>query len=495
MVETTDDINYDYINQKLLYLLLIRGCSLVIRPFEYDTKLDGLFELLRAFYIIEEIDMGRITEPSHLEGYFSSYDDSEKKSIILLKNVTQGTMDEVMKYPEILFIALEKDQSIDYSQFQKIAVFNKKTKKISKLIPKSQISANSLAYKWVGEKIISDLKSLGIIEVKDYLSRIYEKICSLFDLLPAISKQLYQYFGSELTPQEQKVVIAICGHYYNVKLPEYTKKTIKQKKMELEKVDEKLEIKIETKENLEKVEKIEKQKEQEIELEQELIEAEPSDETLNYNENQFNQEIWELINTDNGSSGYNALSLVLSDIKIDSKEKFSTPEKKYIYLRSNQWKTQIPFEFFKKLFLCYVQEEIKNDKVHKSNFNYYLRDKHDHMISICSMVASPEFKQMDPTQFAGDEILKSYLKKEPMVSNVLPVQNNRKSVSPKELGKLFSHDSVSPVEHHDFNTQYQKNLERLKNEYGERTIDSELVVELRNRTKELQSKISALFQD
>ena len=35
---------------------------------------------------------------------------------------------------------------IDYSGFNQIGVFNKKTKKISNLVPKSLISANSLAY-------------------------------------------------------------------------------------------------------------------------------------------------------------------------------------------------------------------------------------------------------------------------------------------------------------------------------------------------------------
>ena len=113
------------------------------------------------------------------------------------------------------------------------------------------------------------------------------------------------------------------------------------------------------------------------------------------------------------------------------------------------------------------------------------------------MVASPEFKQMDPTQFAGDEILKSYLKKEPLVSNVLPVQSPKKNVSPKELEKMFTRepDINRIINRDDFNSQYQKNLEKLKNEYSERIIDSELVVELRNRTKELQNKILALFQD
>ena len=194
MNEITSEINYDYINQKILYLLLIRGCSVVIRPFEYSEKLDGLFELLREFYVIEEIDMNNINDPAHLDGFFCSYDDAEKKSLLLLKNVTQDTMNEVVKYPEVLFIALEKDLSIDYSEFKRIAVYNKKTKKFSMMFPKSLISINSLAYKWVKEKIILDLKSTGMLEVKDYLSRIYEKAISLFELLPAISKSLYSYF-------------------------------------------------------------------------------------------------------------------------------------------------------------------------------------------------------------------------------------------------------------------------------------------------------------
>jgi len=411
--------------------------------------------------------MSRITDPSHLEGFFSFYDDNEKKSLLLLKNVTQSAMNEVVKYPEILFIALEKDQSIDYSKFQRIAVFNKKTKKFSKLIPISLISANSLAYKWMGEKILTDLKSLGIVEVSIYLGRIYEKICSLFDLLPAINKSLYQYFCSELTPQEQKVVTAICGHYYNVKLPDYTKITIIPKK------------------------KNEKEEIEEIEISQEIIQKEPIEESFNYDENQINQEIWELINTDNGGSGYNAFSITLSDINLSSTENFSTPEKKYQYLRVNQWKTKIPFEFFKKLFLCYVREEIKNDNVPKSNIDMYLREKHEVLINTCSMIASPEFKRMDPTIFVGDEILRSYLKKEPIVSTVLPVQNHKKSISPEDI--IFQESQAK--KRGDFNTQYQKNLERLRKEFGEREINPQLIEKLRNRTKKLQSKISLLFQD
>ena len=469
MVENISEINYDYINQKLLYLLLIKGCSVVIRPFEYEQKLDGLFELLRSFYIIEQIDMNQITNPAHLDGFFSSYDDNEKKSLLLLKNITQDTMNEVIKYPEILFIALEKDLSIDYSNFQKIALFNKKTKKISKLIPNSLISVNSLAYKWVNEKIITDLKSLGIVEIRNNLSRIYEKMCSLFDLLPAINKSLYEYFCSDLTPNEQKVVNAICGHYYNIKLPEFTKKTIIPKNIEEKKLD--------------------------VIENEEKIEHESRDEMQYIDENQINQEIWELINTDRDSSGYNAFSLALNEIKIQSEKTLSTPEKKYFYLRSTLWKTQIPFTFFKNLFLYYVREEIKNDSVSKSNINMYLRDKHDQLIGNCSMIASPEFKQLDPTIFAVDEILKSYLKKEPIISHILPVQNHtNKSVSPKEIEKMFA-QRFDSNEKSDFDTQYQKNLEKLKDEFGEKEINSQLIDKLRNRTKDLQNRITTLFQD
>ena len=491
MDKITSEINYDYINQKILYLPLIKGCSVVIRPFEYSEKLDGLFELLREFYVIEEIDMNNINDPAHLDGFFCSYDDTEKKSLLLLKNVTQGTMDEVVKYPEILFIALEKDLGIDYSGFKRIAVFNKKTKRFSTLFPKSLISANSLAYKWIKDKIIADLKSKGMLEVKDYLSRIYEKAVSLFELLPAISKSLYGYFCNDLSSQEQKVVCAVCEHYYNVKLPDYTKKNIAQKKSkeveEVEEVEEVNEVK-----EIEKIEEVEKVEEPEIiQPAPQIIEKKAID------ENQINQEIWNLISNGNGSPGYNALSLSLADIKPSTKEIFTTPEKKYFYLRSNQWKTQIPYEFFKNLYLFFVREEIKSDNVLKPDFNFYLRDKHNYMVDICSMIVSPEFKQMDPTEFAGDEILRSYLKKEPMVSHVLPVQSQKKNVSPKEIGKMFSQDisSVNKDKREDFDTQYRKNLERLKEEFGEREINAELVGKLRNRTKELQSKISALFQD
>ena len=99
---------------------------------------------------------------------------------------------------------------------------------------------------------------------------------------------------------------------------------------------------------------------------------------------------------------------------------------------------------------------------------------------------------MDPTEIEGDEMLRSYLKKEPMVSHVLPVQKHiEKSVPPSDL--FIPASDLDEKE--DFNTQYQKNLQELKKEFGEREIDSELMGKLRNRTKELQDKISILFQD
>lgn len=483
MIEDSSKINYDYVNEKLLYLLLIRGCSVVVRPFEYGAKLDGLFELLRAFYIIEEIDMNEITNPAHLEGFFSQYDDTVKKSILLLRNVTQATINEVIKYPEILFIALEKDQSIDYSEFSQIAVFNKKTKKISQLIPKSLISPNSLAYKWIKENIISNLKSVGIFEIKEYLSSVEDKVGDLFQILPGITKKDYHEFCQDLTPLEQKAITAICEQYYNVKLPEYTKKTINglERKEHDAEVDEKNSI-IESKESENFTSQIAKEP---ISIKK-IIENSQVQE-----KDQINEEIWSLLSNDNG---FTAFSISLSEIIIPTQETFSTPEKKYYYLRANQWKSQIPFEFFKNLFRYFVGEEIKSDQVLRSDLYQYLRDKHTHLVDICSMFASPEFKRMDPTQYADDEILRFHLKKDSVISHILPVEKSTKSVLPKDLEKMFNQGSVTNG-NENFHVQYQKNLDRLMKEYGEREITPDLIDKLRTDTKNLQHKISALFQD
>nr|QEE17741.1 hypothetical protein DSAG12_03579 [Candidatus Prometheoarchaeum syntrophicum] len=494
MMESSTEFNYDYVHQKLLYLLLIKGCSVVIRPFEYNAKFDGLFELLRVFYIIEEIDMNNITNPAHLEGYFSQYDDGEKKSILLLKNVSQESMNEVIKYPEILFLALEKDQSIDYSDFQQIAVFNKKTKKFSQVTPKSLIAANSLAYKWIKETLISRLKSDGIFEIKEYLSSIEEKVGDLFQILPGILKKDYHDFCKDLTTYEQKAICAMCEKYYNVKLPEYTKKTIKprslpknpEKPAQEEKIEEKNLI-IESKD----------QEKNEVSFQQEPRESKiiKNDKIIKtdaiHNEDQINEEIWGLLSNE---SMFNAFSFSLRDIKIPIGDTFSTPEKKYCYLRTHQWQTEIPIEFFQNLFLYYIREEIKSTNVTQSQIGQYLLDKHAQIIDICSMFASPEFKTMDLFQYAEDEIIRSYLKKEPIVSHILPVEKKPQSVSPKEFEKMFAHDSNSP-EKKNFNDQYQKKLTALKKEYGERDINPELIQSLRIRTKDSQNKIFKLFQD
>ncbi|MHA1776011.1 MAG: hypothetical protein ACTSWC_04510, partial [Promethearchaeota archaeon] len=392
------------------------------------------------------------------------YDDGEKNSLILLKNVTQEAMDEVVKYPEILFIAIEKNQHVDYSGFEKIAVFNKKTKKFTEIKPKSQISPNSLAYKWVGEKIVGDLRSLGLFEVVEYLDRIFERVKGLFDLLPTMNKSLYQKFCSILTPQEQKVVIAICEHYFKIKTPEYTKKTYIQKK-DVE--EEKQELK--------------------VEIEQEQIPENAID------EERISQEIWNLL--EKGSSKFTAFSLALTEIEIPTDRKFSTPEKKYYYLRSNQWNKVIPIEFFKNLYLYFVREEIKSDNITKSELNHYLLDKHDQLIDACSMFASPEFKRMDPSRFANDETLKSYLKKEPMVSHFLPVEKNKnKSVSPIEISNMFSHQDDT-LEKNSFENEYQKNLTRLRKEFGQEPITPELIQKLRKHNEKLERKITELFQN
>nr|QEE16324.1 hypothetical protein DSAG12_02154 [Candidatus Prometheoarchaeum syntrophicum] len=494
MMESSTELNYDYVHQKLLYLLLIKGCSVVIRPFEYSAKLDGLFELLRVFYIIEEIDMNNITNPAHLEGYFSQYDDGEKKSILLLKNVSQASMNEVIKYPEILFLALEKDQKIDYSDFQQIAVFNKKIKKISQLTPKSLISANSLAYKWIKDTLISRLKTDGIFALKEYLSSIEEKVGDLFQILPGIQKKDYQDFCKDLTTFEQKAICAICEKYYNVKLPEYTKKTIKPSSLPKNPEEPAQEEKREEKNHI--IESKDQEK-NEVSFQQEPIEStiikkdSIIEEIEIYKEDQINEEIWGLLSND---STFNAFSFSLRDITIPTHDTFSTPEKKYCYLRTHQWQTEIPMEFFQKLFLYYIREEIKSANITKSQIGQYLLDKHAQIIDICSMFASPEFKTMDLFQYAEDEIIRSHLKKEPMVSHILPVEKKPQSVSPKEFEKMFAHESKSP-EIRNFHREYQKKLTALKKEYGERDFNPELITSLRARTRDSQNKIFKLFQD
>ena len=129
-----------------------------------------------------------------------------------------------------------------------------------------------------------------------------------------------------------------------------------------------------------------------------------------------------------------------------------------------------------------------------SNLEQYLIDKHNQLIDICSMMASPEFKRMNPKQFVNDEILKSYLKKDSLVSNVLPVETQSKSLTPNEIEKIFS-QGLDSNKNEDFKTQYHENLKRLKKEYGEREINSELVDEIRSKSNALQNKIFTLFQD
>jgi hypothetical protein len=101
---------------------------------------------------------------------------------------------------------------------------------------------------------------------------------------------------------------------------------------------------------------------------------------------------------------------------------------------------------------------------------------------------------MDIFQYADDEVIRSYIKKEPIVSHILPVEKITKSVPPKEFEKMFEHGSET-TENRNFNAQYQKKINKLKKEYGEREINPDLIKSLRNRTKDAQNKISELFQD
>ena len=211
----------------------------------------------------------------------------------------------------------------------------------------------------------------------------------------------------------------------------------------------------------------------------------------NQSENQFGKEISNLINNKNVMK---AFSLALRDVPTSIEESFSSPEMKYFYLRTNQWKYQIPLEFFKNLFLYFVREEIKTNSIPESNINLYLIEKHHQLISICSKFASPEFKQMEPTRIADDDVLRAYLKEDPMVSNILPIKIHKKIKSFKDLEMIIPQETKLSKKD-DFNTLFQKNLEKLKEEFGEKVIDLELVEKLRNRTIELQNKIIALFQD
>ncbi len=211
----------------------------------------------------------------------------------------------------------------------------------------------------------------------------------------------------------------------------------------------------------------------------------------NQSENQFGKEISNLINHKNVMK---AFSLALGDVPTSIEESFFSPEMKYFYLRANQWKYQIPLEFFKTLFLYFVREEIKTNSIPESNINLYLIEKHHQLISICSKFASPEFKQMEPTMIADDVVLRAYLKEDPMVSNILPIKIHKKIQSIKDLEMIIPQETKL-FKKDDFNTLFQKNLEKLKEEFGEKVIDLELVEKLRNRTKELQNKIISLFQD
>ncbi len=202
----------------------------------------------------------------------------------------------------------------------------------------------------------------------------------------------------------------------------------------------------------------------------------------NHSENQFSKEISNLITH---NKVVHAFSLAVGDVPTSIEESFFSPEIKYFYLRANQWKYQIPLEFFKNLFIYFVRDEIKTASIPKSNFIPFLIEKHDQLIDICSILATSEFKQMEPTLIANDEILRSYLEEDLIVSDIQPIKIHKKIKLNKDL----------EIKKDDFNSLLKNNLDKLKEEFGEEEINLELIEKMRKRTNEIKNKIFALFQN
>ncbi|MHA1648325.1 MAG: hypothetical protein ACTSVL_12210 [Promethearchaeota archaeon] len=401
-----------YYTPEILELLIVERVPVIIKYYEYEKYIFELEEILKDFFKIDYVDSAKILQMEYFDIFLSnnSEDAEYRKTLTIIKNLTDDHLKILAKYPDFHFIGLMQRPSyldnISPSIFKQVAIYNQKTKGFDELCPNNLLKGKKNEKKWVEQKIIFPVQNGEFNIVHDYISKFLDSINKLIEKSISTDISINKMDFSKFTETEQFVIKKIIKNQLGLN------EQIQSQPLQSQPLQSQLLLPREPKNldsgNDNKISsEIQKSKQKEKE----------------------NSQIFtELFELQSHALVYLAFNICLEKIVIkdDLPKKFILPEEKYLYLREHQWKKEIPASFFENIFLLFCRERIKSARISESSVNEFLKIQFEFFFPLVEHIAPQEFLNFSNIaidKLKNDRDILDHLVPEDPVKGVLPFKN------------------------------------------------------------------------
>jgi hypothetical protein len=415
----------EYLSPEFLYFAAIKRQSILIYPFEYPKHLEPLLELLREWYIVENIDGAILNNPENIEVFLAQSNDllpEEKPSIFMIENITEELISLFAKYPLSQFLGISKEIKMSLAGGTVIS-YNKKRNSFDppSIARIEQISPDDSLFKWC-----KDLNEIAInqslVEAKSRMQEIRETAKELFELVTEFSVGGYAALMNPFSDPAQKTIIRLCELWFQVKIQEMIPSEAEL--LEYSESQKAFQDDVATSDDIEI----------DTDMDLVLISAQDTPNGGKDGDDSENPYLFELITIEGNKDIDLAFAQAIRQVVLPPSDKniYTKHEEKYTALRKTIWKDGIPRKFFEDLLLIHMREVVKVKRTSPDQFSTVLFEEFTQITSIFGNLCPngfDDFVLLPVKYFSNDAYIKKDLVTGPEQSLPFNAKNGNRSQS------------------------------------------------------------------
>jgi hypothetical protein len=174
---------------------------------------------LDTIYASYELDASLFSENvDNIELLIESYQErnlNAKRRLPLIANLSKE-FTEVLAVKKIPFLAIESGAELDYVNFEKIAIYDKKKGNFQLTFPDGILEDCPLLA-WCRNQF-KTMKEVGVKKVEDYFAEIYENAKTLIEIVSNYSDLEYYEKYKSFSAEERAVIRDVCSNHFDVNL-------------------------------------------------------------------------------------------------------------------------------------------------------------------------------------------------------------------------------------------------------------------------------------